>query len=152
MTELQKLEEQVAELQATIERMKEPEPIKQWEPQGGEWYVDFEGINQCMPTYESGLFGVEYKTEQQAEWARDQMRRFNRLLAYVAEFDVDENGVQWMPDWNSITQYKYSIVYNHDLSEWFCDVWSTRQDITVYMSEQCAENLVDKLNSGSVML
>ena len=151
MTELQKLEQQVAELQATIGRMKEPEPIKQWEPQGGEYKCYADGsIDKTQKTKNS--FGTTYKTEKQAEWARDQMRRFNRLLCYVAEFDVDENGVQWMPDWNSITQYKYSIVYNHDLSEWFCDVWSTRQDITVYMSEQCAENLVDKLNSGSVML
>jgi hypothetical protein len=207
MTELQKLEQQVAELQATIERMKNPEftypmwfvlkantlskdiivkfisettgidsrgivynnyvscldtsvwtqvpePIKQWEPQGGEWHLSGCGevieFNRMNLDYTS--FGHNYPTKEQAEWARDQMRRFNRLLAYVAEHDVDENGVQWMPDWEDITQEKCTTEYNHKLKKWSYNVCFIRQDLTVVMSKQCAKNLFDKLNSGEVVL
>ena len=153
MTELQKLVKQVAELQATIERMKEPKPVRQWQPHGGDWWIDSSGIiNKDISTYRIRLNGNEYQTKQQAEWAYKQMRRFNRLLCYVAEFDVDENGVQWMPDWEAPKYSNYIIAYNNDSNKWFYDGWSMSREITVHMSKQCAIDLVDKLNSGSVVL
>lgn len=89
MTELQKLEQQVAELQETIACMKEEQAkpeVKQWEPEGGKWYVRSNGevdSGESKPDWRQ--FGAEYQTKEQAEWATNQMRKFNRLLCYVAE-------------------------------------------------------------------
>ena len=122
MTELQKLEQQVAELQATIGRMKEPEPIKQWEPQGGEYKCYGDGsVDKTQKTKND--FGATYKTKEQAEWARDHMRRFNRLLAYVAE--------------NSITPS----------TRYFIDEYPT-----VKMDKQCFDSLTKGLKDNTVVL
>lgn len=146
---IQLAEKQLALLKADLWK----EPFKQWEPQHGRWVIDLSGnVSNRDSSENMWAFGLSYKTKEQAEWARDQMRRFHRLLAYVAEFDVDENGVQWMPDWSNIFQSKHFVYYSNDDIVWYTDRWSKRQDITVLMSEQCAEDLVIRLNEGSVVL
>jgi len=75
------------------------------------------------------------------------MRPFNRLLSYVVEHD---NG--WIADWNNSNQAKCYVLYNHTQKSWISVETNMRQSIQVYMSEQCAKKLVDKLNSGAVVL
>lgn len=84
------------------------EPIKQWEPQGGLWYVHACGeVGKLDKTTNTSFtsHGAVYKTEEQAEYASKQMRVFNRLLSYVAEFD---NG--WTADWNNEDRDKYCVL------------------------------------------
>lgn len=156
---LQELKEQLVQLQTTIEEYEktlcQPAELNQpWEPQGGEWHVFSDGDVTDLDTHSliHRLFGTLYKTKTQAEWARDHMRRFNRLLAYVAEFDVNENGVQWKPDWNDPCKSKYTIVYDHSSKFWIPISYTIYESMPVYMSKQCAENLIKKLNSGEVTL
>lgn len=87
MTKLEELEKQVAEMQATIASMRlEALVPKQWEPQGGTLIVSYSGtVCYGNSSNSSRLFGTEYQTKEQAEWASKQMRKFNRLLCYVAE-------------------------------------------------------------------
>jgi len=86
-----------------IEEPITPE-IEQWEPLGGEYYVDSEGwVREDRSDYDYRMFGVEYPTKPEAEWATKQMRSFNRLLCYITEhtdgvpkdieFYVDSYGV-----------------------------------------------------------
>ena len=133
-------------------QIPEPQPTE-WEPRGGEWYVRSSGdIQEFYTDDDSRLFGTEYKTKKQAKWARDKMRSFNRLLAYVAEFDVDKNGKQWEANWDDEKQKKYFISYNNILKEWVCDSSSWNDKLSCYMSKQCAIDLAAKLNSGEVIL
>lgn len=90
MTELEKVEQQLKELQETIARMKQEQAkpeVKQWEPKGGKWYVRSNGeVEHGQSTKGCRLFGTEYQTKEQAEWASKQMRKFNRLINYVVEY------------------------------------------------------------------
>lgn len=128
-----------------------PEPKPQWVPKGGEWTIrDSGSISQITSDEKCAQFVTEYQTKEQAEWARDHMRRFNRLLAYVAEFDVGADGRQWKPNWNNKRYDKY-FIYEAS-GTWDCSSNRVDKNIQVYMSEKCAKELVEKLNSGEVVL
>ena len=61
-----------------------------WEPEGGSWVIEDDGIvneYKDIANY-SNDFGTTRPTKEQAEAARDKMRVFNRLLAYVDEHTV----------------------------------------------------------------
>ena len=133
-------------------QIPEPQPTE-WEPRGGEWFVRHYGpVGTHVSDNDSRLFGTEYKTKEQAKWAMEKMRSFNRLLAYIAEFDVDEYGMQWEADWTNVYNNKCSIRYCHITNKWYLLYHTTMQYFTTYMSEQCAEALVKKLNNGEVEL
>jgi hypothetical protein len=93
-------------------------------------------------------FGAERQTKEAAEKACAVMRTHNRLLAYVYEFGGD-----WVADWNFKAQMKYYINYDAIEDDWWV-CWANWTCClgTVYMSEECAEGLVDKLKSGEVVL
>ena len=133
-------------------QVQEPQPTE-WEPRGGEWFVRHYGpVGTHVSDNDSRLFGTEYKTKEQAKWAMEKMRSFNRLLAYIAEFDVDKNGKQWEANWDDEKQKKYFISHNNILNEWiyYSSSWNDR--LSCYMSEQCSIDLAAKLNSGKVIL
>ena len=72
----------------------------------------------------------------------------NRLLGYVDEFGGD-----WEADWENSGQQKYSVMYGYISKLWRLDSSITLcTSGTVYMSKNCAEGLVAKLNSGEVVL
>ena len=130
-----------------------PEPKPQWEPKGGEWAIRDSGeVLQITSDEMCTQFGTEYQTKKQAEWARDYMRRFNRLLAYVAEFDVDENGVQWQPSFDNNKFDCCYIAFDSQKQSWSYYSSKEVQVMSVYMSEKCAKELIEKLNSGEVVL
>jgi hypothetical protein len=105
-----------------------PEPIKQWEPQGGRWFVHTRGIvYEGDSDNNSKLFGAEYQTKEQAEWASKQMRSFNRLLCYVAEH----------------TDELKDIIINTD------DLYP---EIVVFTTRELCIELDDKILSGEVVL
>ena len=73
----------------------------------------------------------------------------NRLLAYVREF-----GGGWEADWANHKQPKYCVYYDyyHKLDWCMQQAYATNIGGTVYMSQECAEGLLKKLNSGEVVL
>lgn len=132
----------------------QPPKPKKWEPAAGRYLVNASGTvissaeSRVKADSSAVIFGVTYKTRESADKARAAMRAHNRLLAYVAEFDPD-----FVPDWEDLRQSKYSVHKNHSDAVWayFCNEF--REHIgAVYMSEQCARGLVEKLNSGEVVL
>jgi len=120
--------------------------IEKWEPEGGKWYVDYDGCSELTRRSEkdSRNFGTERMTEQQADKARDEMRVFNRLLAYRDEFDPDFDfegaGEGWLI-YRRVTEFAYG---RHE--------YALRNIGCVYMSKEVAEELCEKLNSGEVVL
>lgn len=88
-----------------------------------------------------------YETEKQAEKTKPQLRAFAQLLAYVAEFDSE-----WEADWDDKNQEKWYVYFNIHTNKWDSSFSYTYKGIEVYMSEQCARYLAEKLNSGEVIL
>ena len=71
-----------------------------------------------------------------------------RLVKYVKEFGGD-----WEADWEDSQQLKYTAMYGYISKRWKRDFSQTLcYSGTVYMSRDCAEGLVAKLNSGEVVL
>ena len=90
------------------------------------------------------------KWEPLLNWYPDAhtVRTHHRLLTYVYEFDYG-----WYADWSSRDQFKYYVSYNiHQQIYATQVVYICRHICAVYMSKQCAEGLVVKLNSGEVIL
>lgn len=112
-------------------QVDEPKPKpKQWEPQGGEYLILTDGNvykNKSVPY--SRLFGSEYQTKEQAEWASKQMRSFNHLLCYIAEHT---NGI--LED----------IIIASDIIP--------RLEIYVPLAKEERKNLYSKIQSGEVIL
>jgi len=142
-------EEQMAQLQSGKPITIEPPKLKQWEHAGGDFYVDStRDIRRVPSSSEARKFGSERKTLEAAEKARDAMRTHNRLLAYVEEFGGD-----WEADWEDIEQKKCFVFYNYTIKNWDISYTKAYQTVgTVYMSKECAEELIKKLKSGEVRL
>ena len=143
--QLEELKATAAKLQKQIEELEKP---KQWEPRGGGYWISCKGIvDNASPVINAARFGTERLTQEAAEKASAAMRTHNRLLAYVDEFGGD-----WEADWSD-NQHNYYVYYNHLRMAWSATMSSTVcASGTVYMSRDCAEGLVAKLNSGEVVL
>jgi len=144
-------DEQYAALQAgeaiTIEP---PKPkIVLWEPKSGEWYVGIEGATLHGLTIKwCAAFGNEFPTEEQAETEAKAMRARNRIAAYVREFAPD-----WKADWGDSNQGKWGVYFDNLLGRWGSFYNSNyKSACEVYMPEQVARELVEKLDSGEVVL
>jgi len=144
-------EERMAQLQSGKPITIEPPKLKQWEHAGGDFYVDSTGdIRRVPSSSEARKFGSERKTLEAAEKASDVMRTHNRLLAYVEEF-----GGNWKADWEDMGQKKWFVYYTHEcnFTDWAISYTGTMQAAgAVYMSKDCAEELIKKLKSGEVVL
>jgi hypothetical protein len=142
------LREAIAHVQQLLEELEKPKP-KQWEPRGGEHYVNcLGGFRHSTSSYGSRVFGTERRTKEALEKARDAMRTHNRLLAYVDEFGGD-----WVADWNDRGQFKHYVLYSIPEQKYSHQgVCLGRHIGAVYMSLECAESLIAKLESGEVVL
>ena len=130
-------EEQIEELKATAVKLQKQiealEKSKQWEPRGGAYGCDMV---------------VRRRTKEAAVKTRDALLSYNRLLDYVDEFGGD-----WQADWEDGKQLKFTVYYGYASSSWDTDCkWLTRLSGAVYMSQDCAVGLANKLNLGEVVL
>lgn len=140
----------IAEAEAQLDEMrKELNKKEVWEPEGGDWAVSSAGnIYRCPVNPSSKDFGMQRKTEAAAEKAHDEMRVFNRLLAYRDEFAPG-----YEPDWGNDMLYKYFVQYVHTSGEYSVNSVSfIDRTGAVYMPKDVAEELCRKLNSGEVVL
>lgn len=147
---INEMEKQLAQLKAGLESEQnvEPEGVKQWEPVGGDWTVFSDGSVSEVETDECyRVFGTERPTETQAIKASDEMRMFNRLLAYRDEHDPD-----FVEVWDGDTA-NYYVKWLQYSGKYQADSWYTCKQLgTVFMSKPVAEELARKLNSGEVVL
>lgn len=115
-----------------------------WEPRGGQHLVSpltVEDLTGDFRSMSDGFrrFGIQRETYEQAEAARDKMRQFNRLLAYVDEHS------------DPAEECNAKIFHN---GTW---VWTTvplghQLPDTILMPKRVAEQLCKDLNSGRVKL
>ena len=123
-------------------------PTIKWEPKGGIYWIDFEGIVYTAPsTKESREFGTEYPTKEQAEHAAKKMRFHNRLLCWLAEHDDG-----FVEKWDG-TQQNWHVYQDVTQNIWNASWARTVKDLgTIYMSETNAQLLAKQLNEGIVEL
>ena len=90
----------------------------------------------------------QWKPTVSLDWVdRANISTYTLLLKYVKEFGGD-----WEADWND-NHGNYFIVYNHLPMTWEAIVsFRGCKGGAVYMSKDCAEGLVAKLNTGEVVL
>lgn len=148
-----KLYDTIAEIKKETMALEEEEQaknkVKQWEPQGGDWYINSLGrVKQGASMANSQLLGVERPTQELAERAAREMRIHNRLLAYRDEFCPE-----YEPDWANHTHSKFRLQYGHAQKKFFVDE-NTYLEVfgAVYFPQAIAVQLVEKLNSGEVVL
>jgi hypothetical protein len=138
----------LASLEAKAKALETP---KQWEPRGGDWSIQSNGLVKHTHGNRGLLhkeFGEMRLTKEAAHKARDAMRTHNRLLAYVDEFGGD-----WEADWSDRWQRKFTVLRCHETKQWAKESWGMQETLgTVYMSLDCAEGLVFKLEVGEVLL
>ena len=143
--ELQDLKAKVAELESRIAA----EPVKLWQPKGGDWWIKGTGqVGESFTTDGPRLFGMERETVEQAQRAAIEMRRFNRLLALRDELCADKD-VNWLND----KEEKYSLYFSHEIGRWELDWNDTNESIQPYFTTlESAQKACDMLNSGEVKL
>ena len=136
--ELQALKAKVAELESRIVA----EPVAKWQPKGGNWFIYGDG-----GIYEGMALETERATQEQAQRAAVEMRRFNRLLALRDELCGDE-----VVNWSS-NDSKFHIHFHTTDKIWFVGLEFQCQFIMPYFtSQESAQRACDMLNSGEVEL
>ena len=142
--ELQELKAKVIELESRIVA----EHVANWEPKGGNWWIDEGGeVVEGHTSSPSLEFGSERATQAQAERASIEMRRFNRLLALRDELCEGEK-----VDWESECG-KYFLTFSHRDKKWMAILDKNYEHITPYfITEEMAEHACDLLNDGKVGL
>jgi hypothetical protein len=110
-----------------------PEP-KKWEPR-----KDLR--------YRSSAFSSRDTLEADNKVHKD-MRTHNRLLAYVDEF-----GEGWSAVWEYLPAQKYYVGYDVARRKYYIGNTNHAKTFgTIYMSQECAQDLIAKLESGEVVL
>ena len=146
--QIEEMKQKITELESLVNTQQEKVDVKQWEPVGGEWYIDYSGdVGEAPSSEECRKFGMERPTEEQAQKARDEMRVYHRLLAYVHEHAPD---------------YEFKVGGDNCYIEIYAGCGTSEYEFErggdykkvglVYMPEDVAEELCRKLNSGEVVL
>ena len=140
------IKKEIADLKARIQELENQiEPAK-WHPVGGDWWVKGEGdVVEALQSPLAKEFGTERPTQQQAERAAVEMRRFNRLLALRDEFGAGD----WI-----IGKTNYYIYYDYINGNYrVCTNSSTQIMGAVYFtSQESVKKACEMLNSGEVEL
>jgi hypothetical protein len=126
-------------------------PVK-WSPVGGDWWItsnnDIVPATVSINCEQATLFGTRRPTQEQAERAAVEMRRFNRLLALRDELCGDD-----VPDWNLEEFEKWKLFLHIYDKKWVVSLNRNHQDVSVYFTtREHAQRACDMLNSGEVEL
>jgi hypothetical protein len=143
------IKKEIEDLKARIQELENQiEPVK-WQPVGGNWFIDDEGIVFHSPSTQGMKeFGHERPTNEQAERAAVEMRKFNRLLALRDELCGDD-----VVDWESTMSDKWRLFHDNRDGEWKVAKNQYMQDVAVYFTkEEQVRRVCDMLNSGEVEL
>jgi len=121
-----------------------------WKMEPAKWWIMSTGEVSRGTTKEvtrAQEFGMKYHTKEAAEKARDEMREANLLRYWTSVIDP-----KWEADWGNVNQDKWFIYktkykkYEYDYS------WVSKGIGTVYMSEETARKICEKLNNGELKL
>lgn len=104
-----------------------------WQPKGGLWGLHLKHKDD----------GAWYDSAPKADKARALVRQYQRLVSYVIEH---------ISDCKYLDNEYWTVVYDQHLDKWVYDRFDDENLITVFMPEDVASKLAQKLNSGEVEL
>lgn len=140
------LESVIAErnaLRTEVDRLKAMLFIEPWEPEQGIYFINERGeVISSKSRPMTREFGLERKDLGVAVRAAKEIRIHNRMLAYRDEFE---------PSYK-YEEYDFYIVYDDTENKWSCCYGGGIIIGAVYMSKRVANELVEKLNRGEVVL
>lgn len=110
-----------------------------YELNGWDWYFNSTGVIQASTTNSCRLAGTERETKEAAERGRKRSRAANRISALADELGGEVDGA-----------HNYHI-YNND-GEWFYSYTDMLNPGMVYMTEECAEEIINMLNNGKFVI
>jgi hypothetical protein len=150
------IQEQIEQIQKTLDELKQEveRESEVWKPNEGDtfWYINILG-NVLKDQYgdikewelEQLLIGNIYRTQEQAEYARD-FGWYAKLKAQLRiENYIKENGLEFETDWSDGDQYKWYVVYNH-LRGWYqheCDEEQQFQFAFYLKTSEHAQQVID---------
>ncbi len=143
MNELELLEKQAAAIKTKIELITST--TNKWSPQSGDYWVGGDGrVTQGLTSDSTRLFGAERPSKELAYTAANHLRKFSLLLAYRDEYCPYYTFVTSKPN--------FSVFYDHSLEKWTYKSTVDEESIEVYFTKDVAVSLVEKLNTGVVVL
>lgn len=153
---LETTEETIKALQSYAEdirnRMQPAIGVNQWQPKGGDWWIDEGGeVVEVQTSSPSREFGLERQTQKQAERAAVEMRRFNRLLALRDE--LCGNDLEVVDLFSDCKKYYVYSCHRNKEKKWSYTDCSILTSIGVYFTTaKTAQKACNMLNSGEVEL
>jgi hypothetical protein len=120
----------------------------QWEMKPAEWYISTYGevvehselLKQYTKKNKAQLFGMVYHTKEQAEKAKNQMKKANLLRYWVSTMqDLDEGRA-------------YIFKCRNGKYDWFYSTLGRVSFGEIYMTEDTAEKICNALNKGELEL
>ena len=100
------INERIEQLEAELAELK-TDSKKQWHPKGGGYIASIINVYSQGDEQEFKESGASFETEEQAEKAVKDFRRYRRLYHLALELNDG-----WEPDWTDVNQAKYSIITN----------------------------------------
>ena len=124
--------------------------VKQWEPSGGNWYIDEN--NKVMKfgcsDNDTRLAGRERATEALATRSAKRSRRADVLEAFRDQYWPD-----WETDWKDDKQEKWYPAYDHKMGRWVTsNNWNQENPCVVYGPYEYAEQAAEMLNEENLAL
>jgi hypothetical protein len=134
---------------ATLEKRIPIVTVSKWQPKGGHYYVDMDGeVNDVGNEDFGASFGVKRETEEGAERAAIEMRKFNRLLALRDELCGDV-----MVDWTNFKQEKFYLSHDEENKRWHIrSSFMSKASVAYFTTLESAQRARDMLNSGEAEL
>ena len=149
MTTIEKLEKQIEELRAEVERLKNEEALKRTEHYyflnidgDGDFYIDEDNDGITTECYDNWNY---FLSEESSE----------RFLSAVEELKVLQHYHEiycpsYVPDWNDKDEAKWCVFFNRSISryQYSYATYDFRQNEIYFDSEKTVRKVCDRLNEN----
>lgn len=149
------VQEQIKEHEQAIEKLKAVER-KALKPEWGDDYAVLTGYGDVQArvyiddNYDKGRLAIGncFRTELEAERARDNLKTIKAIKDWIAENDIEALSL----DWNDADVPKFSFCYNHRMKKVFIHVYRVIQysQLPHFSSKEKAEACLEFIGENKI--
>ena len=149
MTTIEKLEKQIEELRAEVERLKNEEALKRTEHYyflnidgDGDFYIDENDDGLTTENYNSMNY---FLSEDSAEYLLSAIDELKKIQRYHEIYCPD-----YVPDWNDEKEKKWHVFFNKSLGlyQYSYNTYNFRPNDIYFDSEETVRKVRDRLNEN----
>ena len=149
MTTIERLEKQIEELKAEVERLKNEEALKRTEHYyflnidgDGDFYIDEDNDGITTKYYDNWNY---FLSEDSAEYFLSAIDELKKLQRYHEIYCPD-----YVPNWNDEDEVKLYIFFNKSISryQYSYDTYTFRLNEIYFDSEETVRKVCDRLNEN----